>query len=254
MQNAWTRFRDAQLYSFFHAASVLTWARENEADFLTYCKRDNIGGDTHETRIVELMIALDPDAEAITRERRAEYGNCIGWFADPTLCPETEADKAVALARQTSRISGIARAYRAKKDAEDAVAKAAKLKAQETKAKNKSAAASAAKARDIIEGRAPAEMPMPTKPDIIQRRPTCEANGDAAAMIEFFDRHGAQPGVRSDLVEAGEDEVYIYLHVLNQHGKFIWYGAAVHDDLADQIADLIVSESGTPAAKAPEAA
>src|SRR5689334_8453973 len=91
MQNAWTRFRDAQLFAFFYAASVLTWARENEDDFLTYCKHADIGGDTHETRIVKLMVAQDPDGAAITRERRAEYGNCVGWFADRTLCPEADA-------------------------------------------------------------------------------------------------------------------------------------------------------------------
>ncbi len=139
-QNAWNCFRDAQLYAFFYAAPVLVWAQENEADFLTYCKRNNIVGDTHGTRVVELMIATDPDSEdtekqpTIPRERRAEYAACIGWFADSELCPEIDADKAVALARQKGRITGIAREFRDKKDAENPKLKAAKEKGLATRA------------------------------------------------------------------------------------------------------------------------
>jgi len=259
-QDGWYRFRDAQLYAFVNAAPLLSWARRNEVEFLTYCRRNSIAGDMHETRVVELMLAIDLDDEngegepIISRERRAEFAACIGWFADRELCPETDADKAVAVARQKSRITGIAREYRAKKDADAPVAKAAKRKAQATKARKKSSAASAAKARDIIDGRVSAESRVSTKPDIIQRRPTCEANGDAAAMIEFFDSQGVQPRIRRDLDDDGEDEIYIYLRVLNRHGKFIWYGAAVHFDLADQIADLIVAEAGTRSATVAEAA
>jgi hypothetical protein len=139
-QAAWARFRDAQLHAFFCAAPLLEWARENEADFRTYCKRNGIGGDTHESRVVELMLLEDPDCEdserlpTISRERRAEYAACIGWFADRELCPETDADKAVALARQKGRITGIAKAYREKKDAENPKLKDTKQKGQATKA------------------------------------------------------------------------------------------------------------------------
>ena len=112
MQSAWSHFRNAQLYAFCAGAPVLTWARENEADFLTYCKRNTVSGKELETLVVELMLAEDGDGEAISRERRAEYGNCIGWFADDELCPETDPDKAVALAQGKGRITGIAKEYR----------------------------------------------------------------------------------------------------------------------------------------------
>src|SRR5690242_20461507 len=86
MQNAWTGFRNAQLIAFCAAAPVLTWARGNEADFLTYCKRNGVSGQELETRVVELMLAADGDSEAISRERRAEYAACIGNGKTCTSC------------------------------------------------------------------------------------------------------------------------------------------------------------------------
>jgi hypothetical protein len=146
MRDTWiTRVRDGQLYAFHAGSHVLAWARENEADFLTYCKRNSIVGDTHETRVVELMLAADPDGEdserhpTITRERRAEYGNCIGWFADRELCPEADAGNAVALARQKGRITGIAKEFRDKKDAENPKLKAAKQNGQATRVRRQGA-------------------------------------------------------------------------------------------------------------------
>ena len=134
-QAAWTRFRNAQLYSFCSAAELLIRARENPALFDVYCKRLSVSGREPETRVVELMLAVDPDGEAISRERRAEYGNCIGWFADRELCPETDPDKAVALAIEKGRITGIAQKYRDKKEAENPEIKATKQKGQATKAR-----------------------------------------------------------------------------------------------------------------------
>src|SRR6516165_6304432 len=99
MQAAWRGFRNAQLYAFCAAAPVLVWARENEAEFLTYCEGKGIKCITHETRVVELLLAEDEDGARITRERRAEYAASIAWFTDHQLCPETDPDKAVALAR-----------------------------------------------------------------------------------------------------------------------------------------------------------
>ena len=95
MQNAWARFRDAQLHAFFAAAPVLIWARENEADFRTYCKRNSVSGQELESLVVELMLAEDGDGEAISGERRAEYAAVIAVFADRDLCPETDPDEAV---------------------------------------------------------------------------------------------------------------------------------------------------------------
>jgi hypothetical protein len=113
LKNTWiTRVRDGQLYAFHSGSLVLTWARENEDDFRTYCKHNTVKGQELETLVVELMLAGDADGEVISRERRAEYGDCIGWFADRELCPETDPGKAVALARREGRITGIARAFR----------------------------------------------------------------------------------------------------------------------------------------------
>src|SRR5437868_15425536 len=90
MQKGWYRFRNAQLRAFCTAAPVLTWARELEADFLTYCRQSGIVGDTPETRVVSVMLAEDADGGSISRERRAEYASCFWWLADNELCQCTE--------------------------------------------------------------------------------------------------------------------------------------------------------------------
>jgi hypothetical protein len=133
MQAAWTKFRAAQLYAFHAAVPVLEFARANEDDFRVYCQDRNVKGDLPETRVVELLVQDDPDADAISGERRAEYGAAIGWFADRKLCPETDADRAVQLAKQKGRIAGIAGLYRNCKDAQNPQAAAAKEKAKATK-------------------------------------------------------------------------------------------------------------------------
>jgi hypothetical protein len=148
LQSTWiSRVRDGQLYALQAGSHVLTWAREHADDFVVYCKRNGIVGATHETRVVELMLAADPDGvesggqPRISRERRAEYAAGIGWFADCELCPETDEDKAVALARQKGRMTGIAQEYRQKKDADNPKAQAAKKKGQATKARRADKAA-----------------------------------------------------------------------------------------------------------------
>jgi hypothetical protein len=245
MQNAWTRFRDAQLYAFCVGAPVLTWARENEADFDIYCRRHRIVGDALETRVVELMLAEDGDSEAISRERRAEYGNAIGWFADRELCPESDPDKAVALARKKRRISGIAQEYRDKKDANNPKAKAAKLKGQATKARRQgpenhvSRAASAATARVFAEQ-------MDSQTTTISRtreagRDFCAAAGNSDAMLAFMSRHGIPAGVKHELDD--DHHVQIYLRVRNSTEKqFQLFGPALDPDFADNLADIIVRE------------
>jgi hypothetical protein len=255
MRTAWTGLRDAQLLAFYYAAPVLTWARENEADFVIYCRRHRIVGDTLETRVVELMLAEDGDSEAISRERRAEYGNCIGWFADHELCPETDPDKAVALARQKRRISGIAQEYRDKKDANNPKAKAAKLKGQATKARrqdpenNLSRAASAAAARVFAEQ-------MDSQPTTISQTQEsghdfCAAAGDSDAMIAFMFHHGISAGLKPELDD--DNHVQIYLRVRNRtEEKFELYGPALDPDFADNLADIIVREHNERAPKIAE--
>jgi hypothetical protein len=136
MQAAWTKFRDAQLYAFHAAVPGLEFARANKDDFRVYCQDRSIKGDLPETQVVELLVQDDPDADAISGERRAEYGAVIGWFATSALCPERDADKAVQLAKQKGRIAGIARLYRNYKDAQNPQAVAAKEKVKATKVAN----------------------------------------------------------------------------------------------------------------------
>jgi hypothetical protein len=226
MQNAWTGFRNAQLFAFCAAAPVLTWARENEADFLTYCKRNGVSGQELETRVVQLMLAADGDSEAISRERRAEYAACIGWFADRELCPITDPDKAVALARQKGRITGIAKEYRDKKDAGDPKAKAAKLKGQAAKAQRQGSEKGGSQAASAAAARAFAEQ-MDSQPTITARtrepgQDFCAAAGNSA-LLAFMSRHGISVGIKQEL--DGDNHVQMYLRVWSsteEQFQFFW--------------------------------
>jgi hypothetical protein len=137
MQAKWTKVRDAQLYAFHAAVPVLERARANEDDFRLYCQDRSVKGDLTETQVVDLMLQTDPDGYVILRERRGEYGAAIGWFADRKLCPETDAEKAIELARGKGGIKGIATAYRdattsdaTKKQRAEAAQKARQTKAE----------------------------------------------------------------------------------------------------------------------------
>jgi hypothetical protein len=193
MQAAWGRFRNAQLYAFCAAAPVLTWARANEADFLTYCKRNSVRGQELESLVVELMLAEDGDGEAISGERRAEYAAVIAWFADRDLCPETDPDEAVKRAIGKGRITGIARLYREKKDAQNPKAKAAKEKGQATKARRRAGTttrkqtASGATASETL-AVAPESEAEANKPEFLERR----VEGDPDARQ---DSPGAASGI-----------------------------------------------------------
>jgi hypothetical protein len=70
-----------------------------------------------ETLAFALQVSNDPDAGSLTRSQRVEYASGLGWFAH--LCPETDPDKAVTLARSRGRLSGIAALYREHKDEKD---------------------------------------------------------------------------------------------------------------------------------------
>jgi hypothetical protein len=133
MQVAWNTSRYAQLYAFHAAVPALEIARANPDDFRVYCQDRSVGGDLPETQVAELLIQNDPDADAISRERRAEYGAAIGWFADRNLCPEMDAEKAVQCAIQKGRIKGIAELYRSHKNAQNPDAAASKKRAKRSK-------------------------------------------------------------------------------------------------------------------------
>jgi hypothetical protein len=255
MQKGWTRFRNAQLHAFCTAAPVLTWAREREADFLTYCRQSGIVGDTPETRVIELMLAEDGDRGSISRERRAEYAACIGWFADHELCPETNPNKAVALARQKGRITGIAKEYRDKKDAENPKDKAAKDKVQATKARRQGSENKVPRAASATTARAFAEQ-MDSEPTITARTQEpghdfCAAGGNSDAMLAFMSRHGISVGIKQEL----DNHVQMYLRVWSSTEKqFQFFGPALDPDLADNLADSMVREHNERRPKGAEAA
>jgi hypothetical protein len=258
MQNAWTRFRNAQLYAFCAGALVLTWARENDADFRTYCKRNSVKGQELESLVVELMLVGDGDSKALSAERRAEYAACVAWFADRELCPETDPDKAVALARQKKGITSIAKEYRNKKDVANPKLKAAKEKGKATKkARRQDAENNIPRAASAAAARVFAEQ-MDSQPVIISRtrepgHDFCAAAGNSDAMLAFMSRHGIPAGIKQEL--DGDNYVQIYLRVWNSTEKqFQLFGPVLDPDLADNLADIIVREHNERAPKVAEAA
>jgi hypothetical protein len=127
-QTGWWRFRDAQLHVLVAGAPLLHFAEAYEQVFRAYCRDVLKEIDSPrmvidparaalETLAFAVQVWNDPDARSLTRAQRAEYASGLGWFAH--LSPETEPDKAVALARSLGRLAGIAALYRKHKDAAD---------------------------------------------------------------------------------------------------------------------------------------
>jgi hypothetical protein len=127
-QRGWSHFRDAQLHVLTAAVPLLCFAEAHERVFRKYC--GCVFGEVNppervtdparaslETLTFALQVSNDPDARRLTRSQRAEYASGLGWFAH--LCPETDPDKAVALARSLGRLAGIAALYRKHKDEKD---------------------------------------------------------------------------------------------------------------------------------------
>ena len=127
-QAGWWRFRDAQLHVLVAGAPLLHFAEAHEQVFRGYCR--DVLKDVNSPRMMvdparasletlafAVQVWNDPDARSLTRAQRAEYASGLGWFAH--LCPETDPDKAVALARSLGRLAGIAALYRKHKHAED---------------------------------------------------------------------------------------------------------------------------------------
>ena len=127
-QTGWRRFRDAELHVLVAGAPLLHFAEAWEEVFRAYC-RDVLkeinspqmmidpARASLETLAFAVQVWNDPDARSLTRAQRAEYASGLGWFA--RLCPETDPDKAVALARSLGRLAGIAALYRKHKDDKD---------------------------------------------------------------------------------------------------------------------------------------
>src|SRR5262249_46240904 len=70
-----------------------------------------------ETLVFAVQVLRDANARGLSRAQRAEYANGLGWFGH--LCPESDPEKAVELARSSGRLTGIAALYREHKDEKD---------------------------------------------------------------------------------------------------------------------------------------
>ncbi len=190
MRSAWTGFRSAQLTALFYASKVLDHARQQPDEWKVYTK--GTPGREPQAKTVELLLGKDGESKSVSAERRAEWGAAIAWFLD--CCEEqNDAAKAVELARETGGITKIAAVWREHNATSNPKSRTAK--ANRTKTSNAASAVKAAELdKAIVEG---SEDDLPTQPiPIIPRQtlPQCEANGDAAAMIEFLTRHGVRTG------------------------------------------------------------
>jgi hypothetical protein len=127
-QRGWSHFRDAQLHVLAAAVPLLRFAEAQQKVFRACCdrvlreikwprKEIDPARASLETLAFALQVSQDPDARSLTRSQRAEYASGLGWFAH--LCPETDPDKAVALARRLGQLAGIASRYRKHKDEND---------------------------------------------------------------------------------------------------------------------------------------
>ena len=253
MKAAFGESRNALLSALCAAAPVLTWARANEADFRTYCKRNSVCGQELESLVVELMLAEDGDGEAISRERRAEYAAVIAWFADRDLCPETDPDKAVALARQKGRMTGVAREYRDKKDAATPELKSAKEKAQATRARRTEGAASTATASKIIAGlTSTTHAEARDKPVFLtlHDRPTSEANSpvpeeaggahEATKLLALLARKGV--GEARNTEDREGPEIRIMLDIRDETGVCHLFGPIFDNGMAVHLAYILADQ------------
>jgi len=240
MQAAWTKFRDVQLYAFHAAVPTLEIARASPDDFRIYCQDRGVRGDRPETQVAELLIQNDPDADAISRERRGEYGAAIGWFATRTLCPESDPKRAVELARQKGRIQGIAALYRRDRDAANPEAAVTKAKVKATKAANATQAKLRTNAAGTSPDTTPASAEMPgvsesTDPKGFMRRRT--------ELAKEVGRKLDEAGVVSySLDDLPDSKVSLYLAVHDQpSGRPRLFEVMDEDANYDSLLDTIIT-------------
>jgi hypothetical protein len=114
---------------------ILAELRKTDPDIIRgICADLGVSAGFLESQAIDLMLVGDREAKSITRERRATWGNCIGWLLD---CGETDPEKAAQAAKDAGGIDAVAELYKNRPDRrspEDiAAAKASAAKAQQTK-------------------------------------------------------------------------------------------------------------------------
>jgi hypothetical protein len=206
-QTGWWRFRDAQLHVLAAGAPLLHFAKAQEQVFRAHChdvlkdvNSARMMADPARASLETLAFAVqvwnDPDARSLTRAQRAEYASGLGWFAH--LCPETDPDKAVALARSLGRLAGIAALYRKHKDADDPsrqrrLAKARTTRSGHATGNNGSATSpegSVALPIEDAQARSP-EMALSERDDTVSAPVTPGGEEPAAEEVRTTDEHVA---------------------------------------------------------------
>ena len=219
-QTGWWCFRDAQLHVLVAGAPLLRFAEAQEPVFRGYC-RDVLKDVNSPRRVIDparasletlafaVQVWNDPDARSLTRAQRAEYASGLGWFTH--LCPESDPNKAVALARSLGRLAGIAALYRNYKDDKDPsrqrrLAKARTTRSGQPTGNNGSAASpegSAALPIDDTQARPP-EMALSERDDTVSA-PVSDGGKPAAEARRTTDEHVADaPKARPNPTEKAE--------------------------------------------------
>src|SRR5262249_46222958 len=127
-QRDWSRFLDAQLYVLAATIELLRFAEAHKKEFRDYCcnvfreinsprKVIDPARASLESLVFVAAILKAPAARRLKRDQRDEYANGLGWFAH--MCRESDAEKAVELARSLGGLTGIAALYRKHKDEKD---------------------------------------------------------------------------------------------------------------------------------------
>jgi hypothetical protein len=196
-QRGWCRFRDAQLYVLAAAILLLRFAGAHKKEFRDYCRyvfRDIASPGTVidparaslETLVFMLQVLKDPAARRLKRDQRSEYANGLGWFAH--LCPESDPDKAVELARSLGGLAGIAALYRKHKDEKDPsrqrrAAKSRATRSAQPTGDDESATPPASSAASPVgnERASPPEMAASAKDDTLRAPPPAARPGTMAA-------------------------------------------------------------------------
>src|SRR5262249_48659188 len=148
-------------------------------------------------------------ARRLKRDQRAEYANGLGWFTH--LCPESDPDRAVELARSLGGLAGIAALYRKHKDEKDPsrqrrIAKARATRSAQPGNHHVSAPLPASSAASPVANAqaSPPQMAASAQDDMVRAAPPAAGPGNTAASplgVKRFAADGLQAHVTTKPVE-----------------------------------------------------
>jgi len=196
-QSGWWRFLDARLYVLVAAIPLLRFAEAYKKEFRDYCRNAlreinsprtviDPARASLETLVFAAQVLKDPEARRLKRAQRDEYASGLGWFAH--VCPESDPDKAVELARSLGGLTGIAVLYRKHKDEKDPsrqrrVAKSRATRSDQPTDNDRSVTLPANSAASPVDtARAsPPELAASAKDDTVRAPPPAAGPGNTAA-------------------------------------------------------------------------